>query len=429
MTNLVDLARTLKHSDEITLLRYLNELEDIFEEREPNVLAFVPQDSRFARLKCECQALLTKHPDPRTRPPLFGVPVGVKDIFHADSFVTRAGSALPYETLQGQEAETVSRLRAAGAVIMGKTVTTEFAYFAPGTTRNPHNLEHTPGGSSSGSAAAVGALICPLTLGTQTIGSITRPAAFCGAVGYKPTYERISRAGVIPLAPSVDHVGLFATDVAGARLGASVIVEEWDVNQANNDWHLPRLGIPEGPYLQHASVEGLRHLQEVCSKLTSAGIEITTIPAILDFKDVQSRHNLIVAAEAARVHSDWYSRHSSLYQPKTVELIKQGAAISHTDLKYALRGRAKLRNELTQLMDDHRVDLWMSPSATGTAPKGLTNTGNPVMNLPWTHSGLPTLSLPSGKGENNLPLGMQLAARFCKDEALFGWVAKIEEVL
>ncbi len=173
----------LKHGDERALLTYLGDLEEHFQEREPDVLAFVPEDSRFKRLRREVRTLLAEYPDPAKRPELFGVPVGIKDIFHVDGFVTRAGSEVPAELLQGAEAESVRRLKAAGALIMGKTVTTEFAYFAPGPTRNPYNPAHTPGGSSSGSAAAVGAGLCPLALGTQTVGSITRPAAFSGAVG------------------------------------------------------------------------------------------------------------------------------------------------------------------------------------------------------------------------------------------------------
>ena len=225
----------LKHLNESALLAYLGDLEARFEKREPDVLAYVPEDRRFERLQREARALLVEYPEAAKRPKLFGVPVGVKDIFHVDGFVTRAGSEVPVALLQGTEAESVRRLKEAGALIMGKTVTTEFAYFAPGPTRNPHNPAHTPGGSSSGSAAAVGAGLCPLALGTQTIGSITRPAAFSGVVGYKPTYDRISRAGVVPLSPSVDHIGVFGRDVNWVASAAAVLVEAWDSAAAVRD--------------------------------------------------------------------------------------------------------------------------------------------------------------------------------------------------
>jgi len=427
--NLVDIADSLQQADENTLLCYLEDLEAHFKKREPNVLAFVPQEERFERLRNEARALLAQYPYPDTRPPLFGVPVGVKDVFHVNGFVTHAGSKLPSDELHGQEADSVSRLKAAGALIIGKTVTTEFAYLAYGPTLNPHNPRHTPGGSSSGSAAAVGTGMCPLALGTQTIGSITRPAAFCGTVGYKPTYERVSRSGVIPLSPSVDHVGHFASDVAGAGLAAGVLLENWNLIHSDEPRPLPRLGIPEGPYLQHTSGEGMENFRTVCNRLADAGFDIQSVPVMPDFDDIHARHDLIVAAEAARVHSEWFANYGGMYRAKTVELIKRGAVISNADLEKALRGRDDLRNELAALMDANRIDLWVSPSATGAAPEGISSTGDPVMNLPWTHCGMPTLGLPSGISKNMLPLGVQLAARFYADEELFAWAAPIEQAL
>ena len=216
-------------SGEIDLLDYLAQLETHFEQREPDVLAFVPENGRFTRLQQEAQQLLAQYPDPAERPPLFGVPIGVKDIFHTAGFVTRAGSHLPPDLFQGEEAASVSQLRQAGALILGKAVTTEFAFFAPGPTRNPHNPAHTPGGSSSGSAAAVAAGLCPFAFGTQTIGSINRPAAYCGVVGFKPSYGRIPTTGVIPLSPSLDHVGFFTSDVAGAEWAASLLFADWQM--------------------------------------------------------------------------------------------------------------------------------------------------------------------------------------------------------
>src|SRR5215213_7607826 len=203
-------------SGQLLLPDFLAQVEARFTQQEPSILAFLPEEERFTRLYDEAEALVLSYPDLIKRPLLFGALVGVKDIFHVDGFTTQAGSRLPADALEGKEAQSVSRLMNAGALIFGKTVTTEFAYFSPGPTRNPHHLEHTPGGSSSGSAAAVAAGFCHLALGTQTIGSIIRPASFCGVVGLKPTYERISREGVIPLSPSLDHVGFFASDAETA---------------------------------------------------------------------------------------------------------------------------------------------------------------------------------------------------------------------
>lgn len=407
----------------------LEKLEALFAEREPAVRAFLPEhpeDSRFERLRRERDELSRRWPDPENRPPLFGVPVGVKDIFRVDGFVTRAGSCLPPEVLQGPEAASVTALRKAGALILGKTVSTEFAYFAPGPTRNPWNPEHTPGGSSSGSAAAVGAGLCPLALGSQTIGSILRPAAFCGAVGFKPSYERISREGVIPLAPSFDHVGIFTPDVAGAERAAAVLCRDWRASSPNGK---PRLGVPEGPYLERASEEGLAHFRDTCRRLAAAGYEIVPVPALTDFDDVMERHRRIFAAEAARVHRDWFPRFRDLYDRRTAELIERGQAIGDDQLARDLRTRDGLRTELTALMDRHGLGLWISLPAPGAAPRGLGSTGAPVMNVPWTQAGMPAISLPAGRNPAGLPMGLQVAARFGQDEELLAAARGLEEAL
>lgn len=413
---------------EVALPTYLAELETHFVAREPEVMAFLPENGRFSRLQREASHLLAKYPDPEKRPFLFGLPVGVKDIFHVDGFMTQAGCKLPPALLQGAEAESVRRLRAAGALIVGKTVTTEFAYFAPGPTRNPHNLAHTPGGSSSGSAAAVGAGQCLLALGTQTIGSIGRPAAFCGVVGFKPSYERISRQGVIPLAPGVDHVGFFAPDVAGAALAARVLLTDWRKGETAVA-RPPILGIPEGPYLERTSLFALAFFRETCRQLSAAGFTLKPIPIMPDFAEIEARHRLIVAAQAAQVHAAWFAAHANLYRPQTAELIERGQAVAPAPLAGALAARLRLRAELSQKMAQEGIDLWLAPGASGAAPAGLDSTGDPVMNLPWTHSGLPALSLPSGLDDAGLPLGIQLVGDWQMDERLLGWAAKIEAIL
>ncbi len=377
----------------------LDLLEARFAEREPEVLAFLPEEGRFERLRREEAALHARWPDPTKRPPLFGVPVGVKDVFRVDGFETRAGSRLPPELFAGPEASCVTALREAGALILGKTVSTEFAFFAPGPTRNPRNPEHTPGGSSSGSAAAVAAGLCPLALGTQTIGSILRPAAYCGVVGFKPTYGRVATDGVIPLAPSLDHVGLFTQDAGAARAVASLLCSRW---RPEDPERRPRLGVPEGPYLERASPEAQDHFWSVCDRLTVAGYEIAIVPALADFEEIAQRHHRIVAAEAARVHADWFPRHADLYEPRTVELIRRGRGIPDTQLEEDRLGRDRLLDVLTRRMDDYRFDLWISPPALGPAPRGLDATGDPVMNLPWTQA-MTARRLPARRPQRRRP--------------------------
>ena len=426
---LAPLAAALRTGD-VDPHTLLDELAARFATREPEIRAFVPEPGRFDRLHHEAESLLVRHPDPAARPPLFGVPVAVKDIFHAGGFPTRAGSRLPPEALAGEEAAVVTALKAAGALILGKAVTTEFAFFAPGPTRNPHRPTHTPGGSSSGSAAAVAAGLAPLALGTQTIGSIGRPAAFCGIVGFKPTYDRISRAGVFPLSPSLDHVGLFTADAAGARLAAGALCSDWreGAGRLLSDGGGPRpvLGVPVGPYLERAGDEAREHFRAVRERLAAAGYEIREVPALADFAEVEARQWRILAAEVAKVHADLYRRYGDLYHAKTAELIRRGQAAGAEDLTADLAGRAWLRDELTARMDERGLDLWLSPPATGPAPVGLGATGDPVMNLPWTHAGLPTLVLPAGRSRDGLPMGIQLAGRFGADEELLAWGIELE---
>ena len=424
-TDTIKLISALRHG-KIELIDYLADLEDNFKRREPEVLAFLPEEDRFARLRLEADALRKRYPRPGARPHLYGLPIGVKDIFHVAGFPTRAGSQLPPEILAGPEAACVTALKNAGALIYGKTVTTEFAYFAPGPTRNPHDPAHTPGGSSSGSAAAVAAGLVPFAFGTQTIGSITRPASYCGVVGFKPSYDRISKAGVIPLASSLDHIGFFTPDVASAQLMAGILCQGWrEIIAARK----PVLGIPEGPYLRKADAEMLAHFEAVCQRLHSAGYRVKRMPAMPDFEDIYTRHNLITAAEAAQTHQTWFAEYGDRYHPKTADLIRRGQATSPERLVEALQGCEQLRGELTALMDEHNIDLWLSPSAPDAAPRGLDSTGDPVMNLPWTHGGLPTLNIPSGFNEAGLPLGLQVAARWHADEALLQWALELEAIV
>lgn len=413
---------------EITASEYISQVENYFSSREPSVHAFLPEENRFERLRKEADDdLVARFPSPGTRPPLFGMMVGVKDIFHVDGFVTQAGSQLPSNELQGTEAESVTRLKQAGALILGKTVTTEFAYFTPGPTRNPHNSAHTPGGSSSGSAAAVGAGMCSLALGTQTIGSLIRPAAFCGTVTLKPTYERISRNGVIPLSPSFDHIGFFTPDISTAKQVAPSIYKDWN-NSISLDGK-PTIGIPEGPYLALASDYALTCFNTICKSLSDAGYELRRIPVMSDFQYIRAHHDIIMSCDAAQVHADWFKKYENLYSIKLTDLIHRGQKITSIHLQDALQACDRFRKQITQTMNEHNIDLWICPPAIGPAPKGLDSTGDPVMNLPWTQIGSPAINLPAGKNEEGLPMGLQVIGNWYTDEALLAWAEDIERIV
>lgn len=409
-------------SGALTLPEFLSQVEARFTENEPSVLSFIPEEDRFTRLFDEAETLAISYPDPLKRPALFGALAGVKDIFHAEGFVTQAGSRLPAEILQGREAESVTRLKSVGALVLGKTVTTEFAYFSPGPTRNPHNIEHTPGGSSSGSAAAVAAGFCHLALGTQTIGSIIRPAAFCGVVGFKPTYERISRAGVIPLSPTLDHIGFFTPDVESAKRAASVLIGDWQSETASRK---PTLGIPEGPYLACASDYALACFNNLCDSLARAGYDLRRVRVMDDFQAVRDRHDAIMSYDAANVHKEWFAKYESLYSQKFADLIRRGQSV--TNYQVQLTARDNFRDQISQAMLDNNIDLWICPPTIGPAPKGLAATGDPVMCLPWTQIGFPAINIPTTKNEEGLPMGLQLVGNWNSDESLLAWAAEIEK--
>ena len=413
-------------SGALPLAAYIEGMCDRIEDSDPQIGSLLPEPGRRERLRRAAAALESRYPDPAARPPLYGALVGVKDIIHADGFVTRAGTALPPALFAAPEAACVQALKEAGALVLGKTVTTEFAGFAQNGTRNPHNPAHTPGGSSSGSAAAVAAGFCPLALGTQTVGSVIRPAAFCGIVGFKPTYGRIPLAGIIPYAASVDTVGLFTQDVAGMQIAAAVACAGWRPVTAPR---LPVLGVPEGAYLAQASEEGRSALERQLAALAAAGYAVRRVPALDDIAAIAERHTAMTMAEAAAVHRDWYPQHRDAYRPETRAVIAGGMDVSAERLAAARASRAEVRAQLELRMATRGIDLWACPPAPGPAPQGIDWTGNPAMNLPWTHAGLPAVTLPAGRATNGLPLGLQLVARARADERLLAWSAPIAQII
>lgn len=414
---------------QLDLLEYVEQACNRLERLDPQIQAFLPEPGRYQRLKQQAKALVAKFPDPANRPALYGVLIGVKDIFRADGFPTRAGSQLPPHLFAGAEASCVSKLKALGALILGKTVTAEFAYIEPGLTRNPHNLDHTPGGSSSGSAAAIAVGFCSLAFGTQTIGSVIRPAAYCGVIGFKPGYGRIPTDGIIPVSPSLDHVGLFTQDIGGMSLAASLLCQNWQMLEAMPNEPLPILGVPIGPYLAQASPEGLGAFDSHVTRLEKAGYSVRRISALENIEMITNHAVQLMSAEAADVHADWFSQFEPLYRPLTARLIQNGQIVDQEARLAAQALQKKTQADLQTLMRNSQIDLWISPAATGPAPQGISSTGNSAMNLPWTFAGLPTITLPAGKDVGGLPLGLQCSATFMSDERLLSWSAHLADTL
>jgi Asp-tRNA(Asn)/Glu-tRNA(Gln) amidotransferase A subunit family amidase len=421
---LAPLAAALREGS-LGLQDYIAATCERIDEIDPLLEAFVPEPDRRARLQADAEALSSRYPDPVERPALYGVLAGIKDIFRVDGLPTRAGSALPANVLAGAEAACVTRLRRAGALSAGKTVTAEFAFLEPGPTHNPHNLSHTPGGSSSGSAAAVAAGLCALAIGTQTVGSVIRPAAFCGIVGFKPSYGRIPADGVIYSSPSLDTIGIFTQDVAGMALAASVLCMGW---QPARDLRRPVLGVPDGPYLAQTSAEGIRTFEATLAAVQAAGYEVRRVPVLREIAAIARRHTRLVAGEMARVHRDWFGGYGDLYRPQTAALIREGVDIGDDELGEARASRIVLREELAQTMQVAGIDLWVCPAAPGPAPGSLVTTGNSAMNLPWTHAGLPAITVPAGRSSDGLPFGLQIVAPFMADEHLLEWAEELAVV-
>ncbi len=369
--------------------------------------------------------------------PLHGVPVALKDIFDAAGLPTTAGAGAFAHRRPTVDAAAVARLRAAGAIVLGKVTTTAFAFLDPSPTRNPWNLDHTPGGSSSGPAAAVAARQAPLALGTQTVGSVLRPAAYCGVVGLKPTHGRISTAGVVPLCWSTDHVGVFGRRVEDCALALGVL--------AGHDSRDPlSSALPAEDYLALASkpappriglLRALReratpalaaHIQGVAGALRSAGAIVSDVELPPSFERIHQAGNTVVRAEAAAYHAPLFERHAAEYPANVREAILEGRAISAVEYLAAQQRRREFREEMAPIAS--RFDALLSPAAAGPAPRGLA-TGDPFFCAPWSFAGMPAIALPSGLDGDGLPLAVQLVGAAFAEARLLGAATWCEEVL
>jgi len=424
---LLENSEALK-SGKISLSKYVNKICDRIDNLEPIYHSLLPESNRRSRLLKETKELENKYPDTNNRPSLFGVLLGVKDIFSVEGFPTKAGSKLPSKLFEKEEANSVKLLKEAGALILGKTVTTEFAYFSPGPTRNPYNPAYTPGGSSSGSAAAVALGLCPLALGTQTIGSVIRPASYCGILGFKPSFDRINTEGLVYFSKSYDHVGLFTQDLEGMELASSILCKGWESNK-KRPGDMPVIGLPKGPYLNQVNKEILDIFEDQINKFVRAGFTVKSANIFDNIKKINARHRRLGAAEMARVHKEWFNEYYELYSKKTREIFEKGILISDQEINNLQQKGPELRSYLSNFMIEKGIELWISPSTIDIAPKGLESTGSPIMNLPWTHAGMPTLNIPIRKLHKGLPLGLQITANFWKDEMLLQWANNLNNIL
>ncbi|MEN8148341.1 MAG: amidase [Planctomycetota bacterium] len=414
--SLVDIAHDLRR-DRRRVTRYVGELLDRAEAIEPVLRCLLPEASRRERLLSEAGELTRRYPSDSIRPALYGVPVGVTDMIFVEGLPTRCGSALPPEVFDAPESSLVTALRARGALVFGKTTVDEFAWAEPTATRNPVNVEHTPGGASAGAAAGVAAGLFPLAVGVQTNRSIIGPAAFTGVAGYKPTHGRVPTDGMVYCAPSLDVVGLFAQDAAGLLHAASLVVPDWTPSPPSD---LPRLAVPDGAYLDPVSGEPRRVFDAQLESLRWAGYEIEyeLFPSREDLAEHYRLAGDLLHGEMARVHGAWFRDWASLYRPGTVRAIEKGWDVKEEGLVRARDGREALRDEIQGLMDRAAIDFMICPSSNGPAPRGDRPTGYGAMTTLWSYAGMPCVGLPGATTEAGLPLGLQLVGRHGKDEAL-----------
>jgi Asp-tRNA(Asn)/Glu-tRNA(Gln) amidotransferase A subunit family amidase len=358
--------------------------------------------------------------------PLHGVPIGVKDLIDTRDMPTEYGSPIYRGHRPAADAACVALARAAGAVVIGKTVTTEFATFSPGKTTNPHNPAHTPGGSSSGSAAAVADGMVPLAFGTQTAGSVIRPASFCGVVGYKPSFGTISRAGVKPLSDSLDTVGVMARDVADAAFFTAVLSDRPGL-RLGEATAAPHIGFYRTPEWGEAGPDTIAALEHAAARLARAGAATVEVVGPAVHAALLEAQKIVMDYESARSLSFERITRPQDLSANLRERITVGLAHSGEDYDAARRSIALARAALPALFGD--FDALLVPAAPGEAPRGLDRTGDPVFNRAWTILHLPCITVPAWRGAGGLPVGVQIVGRLGDDARTLRAAAFLERAL
>jgi Asp-tRNA(Asn)/Glu-tRNA(Gln) amidotransferase A subunit family amidase len=361
------------------------------------------------------------------RGPLHGIPIGVKDLIDTADMPTGYGSAIYEGHRPAADAACVALARAAGAVVLGKTVTTEFACFTAGKTANPKNPARTPGGSSSGSAAAVADGMVRLAFGTQTAGSVIRPAAYCGCVGYKPSFGVIPRAGVKPLADSLDTVGIMARTVDDAAFFTGILTERPALREVRMAPSPPRFGLYRTPMWGEAEPSTIAALDRARAALERAGAWIAEIVVPPEHQGLTAAQETVMGFELVRALAHERLNHSAELSPRLAQLLDAGMTVGADAYDAAIAETAAARARLDGFFGP--CDAMLVPAAPGAAPPGLGYTGNPVFNRMWTLLGVPCLTLPAASGDSGLPTGVQLVGRVGDDARLIAVGLFLERAL
>jgi len=357
--------------------------------------------------------------------PLHGIPVAVKDIFDTVDMPTCYGSSIYRNHQPAADAACVRRVREAGAVILGKTVTTEFATFFPGKTRNPRDPGRTPGGSSSGSAAAVADGMVPLAFGSQTVGSVIRPASFCGVVGYKAGFGRFDLSGMKALANRLDALGFFSRSVRDASLFADVVAGRADAGMLAVPNRRPRVALMRTAQWDQAAACTRRAVEATASLLVDSGAEIDEPELPAEFARLPDLQNRIFTAGAAEALAAERRDHRDRLSPQLCSLLEEGLSHGPADIAAAEAAADRCRAFMDNLFETY--DFVLAPAAIGEAPKGLDQTGDPLFSRQWTLLHGPCLSLPGQTGENGMPVGVQLVGPRGGDDRFLAWADWLAE--
>ena len=429
-------AADLVRSRELSPVKLAQSLLDRIEALEPELKAWVYLDRDTVLADA---AAREREVAAGTAGPLSGIPIGVKDIYHTAGIPTTACSRVYADFVPEHDAVPVALLKQSGAIMLGKTVTTEFACMDPSPTVNPWNPAHTPGGSSSGSAVAVASRMCPAALGSQTVGSVLRPASYNGVVGFKPSYGRVSRRRVIPVSWSLDTMGWMTRTVEDAALLLQVMAgpdseDPVAVDAAAADYLAavsnpltPRVGLIRRFFYDQADEETRRHTDAMVEKLAEAGAEVEELPLPPSMDTAIEDQQVIMAVEGSSFHEPMYRERAMDYQPGIRAMIQRGLDTDAVTYSRAMERRREFITDMRRLAG--KVDILLTPSTPTPSLPDLTNTGNTMFQGPWTSCGLPAITVPSGLAASGLPLGLQLVGPYLGEAELLAAARWCEQAL
>ena len=386
-------------------------------EKEEIVKAWIYLDEENALKK-------SRQLDEQSNNSLLGIPFGIKDIIDASNVPTGFGTPFYKKNIPARDAASVAVAKQSGCVFMGKTVSTELGHRAPGLTTNPHNKDFTPGGSSSGSAAAVAAMMAPVCFGTQTTGSVIRPAAYCGVIGYKPTYGDFDKSGILPNSPSIDTLGLMTRSIEDLSLFRSILLEEEIEELQNIDLKKLKIGFVKTPHWEKTDVSTQNNLETFIDTLKMDKLNIIDLNIDKLISKADQLHLDISGYEFKRsISFERFNYYDQLSDQLRNGRLNDGYQVSNEKYKIALKNLNVLKHETDLIFND--VDMIITPSAPGEALKGLEYTGSPMFNTTWSLNGNPCVTLPLFKGDKDLPIGCQLVTKYGNDNQLLNYAKNI----